>query len=1530
MKNSLYSMLKADIRIFRINASEKKENELTKIITEHYPMLHRCLKNSVSELKRIKKQLNDPKIFPGLFDKCLKMCQNGIILNPQKIIDHLAGLNGIEIQYLPLALTCSLLHVCSEAITEKNPDKLKSGIISVQKIRETDFDYISEKLFSAEDILSSDPAGIYNSVDSESKARYRRKIAVLAIKKNKSEREISQELLEKSKKSQKHIGEYLFSTVKSKKIGFFLLAAEAFIPAFFCLAAGIFSHEWLVCVLLYFPIWEIIRYFEESAALARITPQKLLSLDSKSETVSEARAMIVLSVILPSIDKTSEIKEKLENLYLSNGQKNIAVCCLADFKGADAPRKAEDKHILNALNKAIDELNEKYGGGFVAAVRPRSYSETQNEFIGKERKRGAIRELVRAIKGNSKGFLSIHGDSKCLTKIKYLIALDYDSRLVFDSVGELIAIAEHPVNKPVIKNGRVVSGYGVIAPKNQTSLDCAKTFFGNIMSQNAGISSYDDGSSEKYQTLFGESIFCGKGLINVDAYYELLDKSLPKEKILSHDIIEGEILRTGFVSGVQIIEDFPATVDGYYKRQHRWIRGDWQNSGFIFGKNPLNLVSRYKLFDNLRRSINPGVCLGVIIFSAFHGGYAGIIAAAVSGLSLCSSDIFAGINSVFHLGHRSVTGLYYSKRLPEALGLFVKAFVSVAYSAREAFVSFDAIVRALWRMLVSGNNLLEWTTSDTQKGEKGSNFPVSCVPALIASGILFIFGLPIHRLIALIILSDIPLAVFGSLPLLRKKGGVSVSQKEYLISQASAMWGYFEDLCGKDNNFLPPDNIQFAPHRAVAKRTSPTNIGLMFACFLAARDFGFITSDELYDRLAEGIKSVEKLEKYKGNLMNWYDTLTLETLSPRFVSAVDSGNFLCCLTAVKEGIREYENECQGLKSVAERIENIISDTDLGVMYNKQRRLFHIGINPDSGQKSESCYDLYMSEIRMTAYYAVARKSVPKNHWGALDRPLIKSGRYTGLASWTGTMFEYFMADIFIPAPEVSLTDEALKFCLQCQRKKAGKNPFGMSESAFYAFDGDLNYQYKAHGVQKLGLKRGLDNENVISPYSSFLTLNTAPKLSIDNLKKLEKLGITGRYGFYEAIDYTKGRNNGAFSVINSFMVHHVGMSFLAIDNLINGKCMQKRFMRDKYMSGAETLLEEKPPQSKTVFKDVVTDKVMPVLRERTHKKRSEWYTPDKTNPIFSTFFNGRMTLAIADTGIIQIYFDGEKVILLKKISDYIKSEKGDCCFYSSDTTVATTEKSITFKTENKNMILSMQISLSGNSNCAIIKYTVENRSKEDVFEGRLRCCVSEKNPNGYYSAYGFISENEDGAKETKITVESGEKKEFVFVFAVDETEDEALNSYEKMKIVKGGFRKAVNPFCKDAFINALSEKHLFEIMKNEKEVHSSLANIFGIKAEYPVITVSVSSSEYKKIIRPMIVFNKIMRNCGIKNTLVIYLNLSESEKNSALETIENIMHEESCDLMLGIGGGVYVFDSKLYKKTDFEKLKSESRFFIAG
>ncbi len=1343
MEKSLDKVMKDAARSLKcsIRASKTKlDEETAKCISDNYYILEQCAKNAAAECVNVQKLLKGSDLLPGLFVRCVEMCKNGELPDEKGIVEFWkgSGISGRELRFLPLAITCALVDSAAKAVrnqSKKSARHLENSVNSLRRISETDFDLIEEKLFAPESVLMSDPAGIYPQMDSDSKRRYRYMISKKALLTKKTELQIAEEALDKSVMKNEHIGKYIVTQKKSDRNGWLFLAMEIIMPLVCAVAVGVLSENSAAGALLFFPLWELLRYPVENASMKGVMPKNFFRLRADSKRVADAYALLTVSTLLPSADKMNEIEEKLEEIYLSNAFGNTKVCCLGDFKAAGMPRKPEDKHIIKAASEAVDRLNKKYGGGFVLAIRPRSYSETQNEFIGKERKRGAITQLIRAIKGNSKGFLTLHGDTGSIEKVKYLIALDWDTCFVFNSVCELIAVAEHPLNEPSIKGGRVVEGYGILVPKAQNRLNGKNaTLFSRVFAGDSGIAAYNSFATERYQDLFGEAVFCGKGLINVDAYYKLLDNSLPRESVLSHDIVEGGYLRAGFASDVQITESFPQTVGSYYSRLHRWVRGDWQNAQFIFGKNPMNALSRWKMFDNLRRSATPVLCMAAILASSIIQGGAGVTVAVFASLAICSRNIYSAISALINGGANALFGLYYSNALPDALAAFARAFANIALSAKEGFVCLSAICKAVWRTSVSRNKLLEWSTAaQSEIGGEIKELLLSCLPSVIISAVLFIFGLPIHRLLGIIILCDVPLTMFSGAKPESKEGRISEKQRESLMSYASAMWGFFEENCGKENNFLPPDNIQFAPARAVARRTSPTNIGLMLASFLAARDLGLITTAEMLMRFKLSLGSIEKLEKYKGNLLNWYSTENLMPLNPRFVSTVDSGNFLCCLTAVKEGISEYVAECEPLKEIIFSMEKLIEETDLSALYNEQRELFYIGLDADSGEKSKSCYDLYMSEIRMTSYFAVARRIVSEKHWGSMGRLIVACGRYSGIASWTGTMFEYFMPNIFLPAPEGSLSREALCFCLQTQRKRAGRRPFGISESGFYAFDADLNYQYKAHGVQKLGLKRGLDSETVISPYSTFLTLTLAPQVSLKNLFRLEKMGMVGKYGFFEAADFTRGRNAGDFSIIRSFMAHHVGMSLLSVDNLLKNQCMQRRFMRDKSMRGAQSLLEEKVKSGTVLYRDIKTDE-KPHLRERVQSKNIVSDSPNPFSPKAAVYSNGRLTTCVTDIGTGVTLFDGIDVTVNsydpisrpqgffavlateKEVVPFVEAiDTGSKTHFKSEFS----KYSVNHEAKNGEVLLKTETRLLKRQNCEMYKLTVENTGGKSEINGKL-------------------------------------------------------------------------------------------------------------------------------------------------------------------------------------------------------------------
>ncbi len=1341
MSNNLEKTMKKNVAVFACYAKRPEkcgDAQTGSQLADNFHVLGLRAKQTVRELKHIRKRCKDPELIPGLFEKCVAMCKKGIMPDENGIIGFLkknGGLSGEECSFLPLAVTFALVDSAAQAVRSKSNSsskQLANAVISLRKIGETDFDFIAGNLYAPEKTLLGDAA--YRMSDERSKSIYRKRIAYLALKSKQSESEIVRVAARKAEKSGEHIGKYLFNIRRSTKRGYLYLIMEILMPLAVSFCLSVFLQNFFVGLLVFFPLWEILRYPIEAASLSGITSKGILRFSEDSHAVSEAHALITVSTVMPSADKMGELEKHLEQLYLSNCTGNIKVCCLADFKSAGMPRKPEDKTLIKAAKESVDRLNRRHCGGFILAVRPRVHSKTQNEFIGRERKRGAITELVRAIKGNEKGFLVLHGDVDDIGKVKYLIALDSDTGLVFDSAKELIAAAEHPLNRPQISDGRVVNGYGILIPGTETELiDENSTLFSLLMSGDSGIGSYDAVSGERYRDLFSESIFCGKGLIDVDSYHTLLDKAFSPETVLSHDILEGGYLRTGFVGEARITEAHPQTVLSHYRRLHRWVRGDWQNIRFIFGKNPLSFISRFKMFDNLRRSLTPVLCISAIIISLFMNDYAAVCITLCALCALSARNLYHAFRSLAHGGLNSVSGSYHSKTIPCALGAFARAFTDTAFSARESAVCIDAISKALWRLLVSKRKLLEWTPAAQSEDGGFKNALMSCIPSMVISLALFILGNPLHRLIGLIILADIPLTFFTSSKIGLKSTKISEKQREKLLSYASAMWGFFEDLCNRENNFLPPDNIQFSPVKATANRTSPTNIGLMLASFLAARDMGFISTDELYMRMNLSLTSIEKLEKYKGNLLNWYNTRTLNTLSPRFVSTVDSGNFLCSLTAVKEGLREYAPECPALNEIIARMEKLIAQTDLRPLFNEKRKLFHIGIDPDSGRKSNSFYDLYMSEARMTSYFAVASRAVPKKHWGALGRVFVRQGRFTGLASWTGTMFEYFMPNLFLPAPYGSLSREALQFCLHCQKKASGRLPFGISESGFYAFDRDLNYQYKAHGAKKLALCTDQGKETVISPYSTFLTLGVAPSISLKNLEKLEKTGLSGVYGLYEAVDFTKRRGGGNAAVVRSYMAHHVGMSMVAADNRLHGGCMQNRFMRDHLMRGAESLLKEKIPTDAEVFEGIKSEGI-PSVRERIHGKNTVSDSPNPFSPEAMLLTNGRLTVSITDCGTGVTLFDGTDATV--NSSDHFNRPQGVFGVFATKNDVFPFVKALDRGTsakyraeffkdkaehtaQNGDIRLKMKTSLLHRHDCELREFTVENTSRKNTLCGNL-------------------------------------------------------------------------------------------------------------------------------------------------------------------------------------------------------------------
>lgn len=1184
---------------------------------------------------------------------CLRAVRENDTLSAQRLAELLLpeGLCGCEIELVPAFLRGALLH-CAREGCERAGDTaaqlLRTAVLTLRAIQDWDFDALLERLSPVEAMLAEDPAGIYPRMDESTRFSYRRLAAQAAHSKEITEREAAGEALRQAKKAEglphRHVGAWLPPRVSYQRRGKTALFMEALFPLLVAACTALLLNTWYLLPLLYFPLWEILRYPIESAFLYGIPASRTPRMQLEGVIPEEGSTVIAVSTLLPGAAQARKLGRHLEQLWRSNGRGCVKICVLADLKGAQSPVMPQDQSDLAASRREIEQLNRRHGGGFVLIVRERAYSRTQGEYTGAERKRGAVESLARYLNGEDIRFQEIFGDTKALRGMRYILALDADTVLPLDAASELVAAALHPLNQAVVDPERriVTKGYGIFVPRVETELACAgATGFSRVMADAGGLVAYDTASPERYQDLFGRSIFSGKGLIDVEAFCRVMpDRFLP-ESVLSHDILEGGFLRACFVSDVQVADGFPGREGAFLDRMHRWVRGDWQNLPFLFSrrkkhqKGTLGPLTRWQLFDNLRRSLTPVVSLFCLIAALFAPEPARLTLLLGGVLSAAAGSLYGVWRAVLSGGPAMFSRLYYSKVTPVAMSNLIRALVNVVMLAQTAFVCLDAILRALWRRFVSHKKMLEWVTAaQSDVAQRPAALLKRYLPSLLIGALFILLGRGGLWLCGLLFACNYPFAVFSARRGAQRTKELSWSQRDRLTSYAAAAWRYFEEFCGAQDHDLPPDNVQETPVHRVAHRTSPTNIGLALLCTLAARDFSFLDSATLCDRVDRMLTSVEKLEKWHGNLYNWYDTITLRVLEPRYVSTVDSGNFFCCLTALRQGLLEYAAEYPALADQAGRVTKLLEAGDLTPLYNPRRKLFHIGFDAQEGKLTSSYYDLLMSEARMMSYYAIGSRQAPKRHWGALGRMLAREGRYTGPVSWTGTMFEYYMPHLLLPLYDGTLGKEAMRFCSYCQKHRVrGRDiPWGVSESGFYAFDPQLNYQYKAHGVQKLGLKRGLNDDLVISPYSTFLLLPFEPEAALKNFDELEQMQMTGRCGFYEAADFSPERVDGQeYAVVRSYMAHHVGMSLLSLCNALKGFVMQNRFMRDDRMAAARSLLEEKIPTGAAVFRDVELRET-PQRAQRVTPAVRELGSPNPVQPEMHLLTNGEWSVAVSDCG----------------------------------------------------------------------------------------------------------------------------------------------------------------------------------------------------------------------------------------------------------------------------------------------------------
>ncbi len=1084
-----------------------------------------------------------------------------------------------ELELFPTALSGELLlalwRLCKSGRAEEK--EVGEIITSLRLCVRFGWGRLLESVNRSERILLRDGSGIYPQMDAESRRDYRRQLERLAGRRGIEAHILAERLLRESGERGEHIGLALFPEKPSEGGGY--MAANVLLTGFFALLFGFLLHSPLAAVLLLLPLSDCVKALTDFILSHRVRPRRLPRLELREGVGAEGKTLCAVSLLLSSQEDAERAVERMKEYRYANRDcgRELLFALLCDLPDSDQEETPEERQLLQRTAELVERLNLSMGGGFFLFTRPRRFDPIDGSYRGFERKRGALLALCRLLRGRESELQCTAGDASRLYKIHYILALDSDTRLTPGSARALIGTMLHPLNRctPDGERGIVTAGYGVLQPKLATELQSStRTDFSRFFSAQGGMSSYRGCGGELYFDCFDSGGFSGKGLLDIDALLCVSEKHIPHGQVLSHDALEGAFLRGGLVEDIELTDRFPASPLSYGRRQKRWVRGDWQNLPWLFARGKLlRPVERWRLFDSLRRSLVDFASLLALLAALFLPERYGAV--GIAALLSLFFRLFLRLLSTLLQREENVRYRLLSRLLHGCTGAFSRTLLCLLLLPWTAGLGAGSTVKGLWRLYATKRRLLEWeTAAQSDRGKNTLRSYAKAMPLPVLLGFACLFSpLIIGKSAGLLwLFSPLCLWALGQ----EKKPPKALEQRErdYLLSRAGEIWRWFERFCNSENHYLPPDNLQELPAVGLAHRTSPTNIGLMLISCLCALDLELCSREAFEERITHTLSTLESLPKWRGHLYNWYDTRTLRVLKPAYVSTVDSGNLAAALTALLTGLEEY-----GLSDLALRVRKLRDAMDFAALYDGERELFRIGLDTEKGESSESCYDLLESEQRLCAYYAIASGQVSVRHWGALSRAQLEFDGYRGCASWSGSMFEYLMPDLFLPLESCSLLSESAKFCVYVQsRYRFGREKvWGKSESAFFSLDASLSYRYKAHGVQALSLCRGMNEERVVAPYASFLALGVKRDRALENLHRLERAGALGPWGFWDALDFTPERCGREGKAVRCVMAHHMGMSMAAITNCLKDNILQKRFMAEGSMSAYRTLLEERVP-----------------------------------------------------------------------------------------------------------------------------------------------------------------------------------------------------------------------------------------------------------------------------------------------------------------------------------------------------------------
>ncbi len=820
-----------------------------------------------------------------------------------------------------------------------------------------------EAMSFVEHILRKDPAQAYPAMDFTTRDHYRQVIDRLAKRSAHSETEIARTVVELAGKSpeapQNHIGFYLVDRglrqleqavaarydagqrarrwlSRSPQALYF--GSIALLTALFTAALAVRGYHAGVAgnalaaltallVLAFSPLAIAVTQWMATLLAA---PKRLPRMDYSRGLPASLRTLVVIPTLLVNRANVDELCEALEVRYLGNQDAHLHFALLTDFCDATAETLPADDALLCSAREGIAQLNQKYpranesdGDRFFLLHRPRRWNAREKIWMGYERKRGKLADLNLLLRGQGNGrFSEIVGDIRVLASVKYVITLDTDTLLPRDVAGELIGTMAHPLNRPRYDEARrrVTGGYGILQPAVAASMSAvSRSRYAQLCGSEPGIDPYTSASSDVYQDLFGEGSFIGKGIYEVDAFERALLDRFPENRILSHDLLEGCHARSGLLSDVSLFEEYPARYLADVRRQARWIRGDWQIAQWLLPRvpgghgralrNPLSALSRWKIFDNLRRSLTPAALLALLFAGWMLLPLPWLWTLAVASVVLIPAGLATFTDAI-----RKPREVHLRQHLAGVLRSAGRSFTLAGFRLAclpfEAYYSLDAIVRTLWRMAVSRHRLLEWAVASHGASALGvgAAYRAMWIAPFTAVAAAFAAGLNSPHALAAAALFFIPwsiaplLAAWLSAPRTDAPVQLDAAQTLFLRKISRKTWAFFERFVSVEDHWLPPDNFQEQPGPVTAHRTSPTNMGLALLANLAAYDFGYIPAGVLLARTANAFATMAQLPRHRGHFFNWYDTQTLNPLPPRYLSSVDSGNLVGHLLTLRAGL----------------------------------------------------------------------------------------------------------------------------------------------------------------------------------------------------------------------------------------------------------------------------------------------------------------------------------------------------------------------------------------------------------------------------------------------------------------------------------------------------------------------------------------------------------------------------------------------------------------------------------------------------